>query len=102
MNKIRKIDDNQQAIVKGLRKLGASVAVTSSLGNGFPDIVVGYRGKNFLFEIKDGAKPLSAQRLTEREGLFFKRWAGDVRVIRSISDAMQWLTLNNKLSTFEK
>ena len=31
----------------------ASVFSTHEIGKGFPDIVVGYRGINYLFEIKD-------------------------------------------------
>ena len=36
-------DANQTQIVDALRGVGATVAITSMLGHGFPDLVVGYR-----------------------------------------------------------
>ena len=45
-----KTDVNQKAVVEQLRAIGATVAITSQLGKGFPDIVVGYGGDNYLFE----------------------------------------------------
>lgn len=68
---------------------GVTVAITSALGKGFPDIVVGCRKKNFLFEIKDGDNPPSAKRLTEDEGEFHAAWAGQIDVIESVEDAMR-------------
>tara|TARA_R110000796_G_scaffold139317_2_gene255418 strand:+ start:433 stop:720 length:288 start_codon:yes stop_codon:yes gene_type:complete len=42
-----RVDSNQQAIVKKLRSCGISVQTNMD------DILVGYKGKNFQFEIKD-------------------------------------------------
>lgn len=72
-----------------LRSVGASVSVTSAVGKGFPDIVVGYRGKNYLMEIKDGAKPPSKRKLTKPEQEFMDRWRGDYRVVESTDDALE-------------
>lgn len=50
MSKFRRnarIDNNQPEIVKTLRKLGYSVVV------GHDDILVGYRGKTYWYEIKE-------------------------------------------------
>lgn len=52
MKKYGKTDLNQNEIVKALRQVGAKVTSTASIGGGFPDIVVIYRGKVYLFEIK--------------------------------------------------
>ena len=49
------IDANQNEIVKALRDVGALVVLTHTLKNAF-DILVGYRGKWFAIEIKDGEK----------------------------------------------
>ena len=57
MRRAAKIDANQPEIVAALEAVGASVVSTAGLGNGFPDIVVGFRGINYLIEIKDGSKP---------------------------------------------
>jgi Holliday junction resolvase len=46
----KRIDKNHKEIVTALRKLGYSVFNTSSVGQGFPDIIVGSEGKNYLFD----------------------------------------------------
>ena len=84
----RRIDANQNEVVDALRRLGASVWVTSSLGNGFPDIVVGSRGRNFFLELKDGTRPPSEQKLTDAEREFFQTWRGHVVVVRSVEEAI--------------
>jgi len=67
MRKYARIDANQPEIVKALRQAGATVTSTATIGKGFPDIAVGFRGTNYLMEIKDGNKPPSAQKLTKDE-----------------------------------
>ena len=47
-----KVDLNQKEIVKHFRSLGATVAHTHMIGQGYPDITVGYRGTNYMVEIK--------------------------------------------------
>ena len=78
MRRIARTDDNQQLIVKQLRQLGCSVAITSMIGKGFPDLVVGYQNKNYLIELKDGAKVKSKKGLTMDEAKFFTAWKGSV------------------------
>jgi hypothetical protein len=84
----KRIDDNQREIVSTFRKIGASVQILSDVGRGCPDIIVGMFGKNFLVEIKNGKKPPSAQRLTEKEQSFFDTWKGHVCIVRSVEDAV--------------
>lgn len=83
-----KVDSNQKEVVAVLRKFGASVEHLHTLGKGAPDILVGFRNKNYLFEIKDGSKPPSAQQLTEDEKLWHMVWAGQVAVVRSPDEAL--------------
>ena len=83
-----KADSNQKDIVKDFRKLGYSVTPTHTLGRGFPDIVVGKQGKNFLIEIKDGAKAASARKLTEPEQEFKDNWLGQYDIITSSFDVV--------------
>lgn len=83
----RKIDANQNQIVKQLRQLpGVSVAVTSGLGKGYPDLNVGYKGVSYLIELKDGSKPPSERKLTEEEERFHKEWKGQIAVCNSFDD----------------
>jgi hypothetical protein len=62
-----RIDANQPAIVAAIRKMGATVLHLHTIGKGAPDILIGYQGKNALVELKDGAKPPSARKLTPDE-----------------------------------
>ena len=54
---IKRTDANHKQIIDQIRQISfTSVFSTHELGKGFPDIVVGFRGINYLFEIKDGKK----------------------------------------------
>ena len=88
-------DGNQSDIVRALRKVpGVSVAITSGVAGGFPDIAVGYRSRTFLFEIKDPAKPVSGRKLTEAEEIFHSAWAGHVRIALTVDDILKEIGLN--------
>jgi len=90
MRRAAKIDSNQQQIVKALRKIpGVSVAVTSQLGKGYPDLNIGYKGKNYLVELKDGNKVKSQQKLTEDEIEWHKNWKGHVIVCNSLEQILE-------------
>ena len=86
-------DANQSQIVKDLRKMGATVYPTSNLGSGFPDILVGFRGLNYLFEVKDGNQPPSKRKLTDDEKDFILAWGGQVSVIETSQDALDFMCL---------
>lgn len=81
-------DANQAEIVAALRGVGASVQPTHMVGDGFPDIVVGYRNQNVLMEIKDGAKPPSARKLTAAEEEWHDTWRGTACIVTSIDEAL--------------
>lgn len=48
----KRVDANQRSIVADLRAIGATVEDLHEVGDGCPDIAVGFRGQNYLFEIK--------------------------------------------------
>jgi len=83
---IRRVDNNQKEIVKELRKFGATVAHTHIIGKGFPDIVVGYSGNNFLFEIKE---PGAREKLTDKEKVWLNAWLGQSEVIENSQEAIE-------------
>lgn len=85
----RRTDSNQSVIVKALREVGATVAPTHELGKGFPDIVVGFRGINWMIEIKDGNKPPSKRKLTPDEVEWHALWRGQVAVVNSVDEALK-------------
>lgn len=88
MRRAARVDANQRIIVDGLRAAGASVQSLAAIGKGCPDLVVGYQGKNFLLEVKDGAKPRWAQALTPDQEGWWRTWDGQVCVVRSLEDAL--------------
>jgi hypothetical protein len=92
--KAKRIDDNQQQLVKQIRRIpGVSVKITSALGEGFTDAVIGFRGMNYLTEIKDPAKPPSARKLTPAEEKFHSEWRGQVCIIETIDDVLKMLKI---------
>jgi Holliday junction resolvase len=84
-----KADDNQREIVRALRDAGATVMHLHTVGGGCPDICVGYRGGNYLIEIKDGSKPPSAQRLTPAQVDWHRDWRGRAAVVNSVEAALK-------------
>lgn len=48
-----KRDANHNAIVDAFKDGGASVVDLAAVGSGVPDLLVGYRGVDFLCEVKD-------------------------------------------------
>lgn len=92
MRRAAKVDANQASIVSGLRKIGASVEILSAVGNGCPDLLVGYRGKNLLLEVKDGNKPPSKRELTDDQVDWHESWRGQVFVVCSIEQAVKAVT----------
>lgn len=90
MYKYGKIDANQKEIVEQLRQIpGVSVKSTSSLGDGFVDLVIGYKARNYLIELKDENKPPSGKKLTEAEEKFHAEWTGQVAKCESLSEILK-------------
>jgi hypothetical protein len=84
----KKIDANQNAIVRTLRDMGVSVVSLASVGKGCADLVCGFRGRNYLVEIKnlDGR----GDKLTPAEQRFFDEWRGQITVFRCVDDAVEF------------
>jgi len=84
-----KVDVNQPSIVKELRQAGIDVFITSDVAGGFPDIVCGFRGLTYIFEIKDPDQPPSKRRFTKSEREFHESWRGQVDIILGADDALR-------------
>lgn len=96
MRKYGRTDANQAEIVGLLSAIpGVSVVSSADLGNGFPDLVVGYRRKNFLFELKDPDKPPSRRKLTPAQEQFHRTWCGEVVVVETLGHIMQAIGANH-------
>jgi len=95
MRRRGKVDRNHGDIVDALRQAGATVESLADLGNGIPDLLIGFRGQNFVAEVKDGLLPPSRQRLTDDEVLWHRTWNGQIAVVRSVSEALALLRERN-------
>ena len=77
-----KIDSNQREIVSSLRKLpGVSVEV------GHDDILVGYGGRTFWFEIK--SRPNAP--LKPSQTVLLEKWRGHYQVVCSLDEILEKL-----------
>jgi Holliday junction resolvase len=82
------LDANHVEIVQGLRQVGATVVDLAKVGKGCPDLLVGWRGRTYLFEIKTTKGYIRA---TQEQ--FFRSWVGGrIAVIRSFDEALDVLT----------
>jgi len=84
-----RVDGNQKQIVQALRQIGASVVTCHAVGQGFPDICVGWQGATYLLEIKDPSKPIRDQALTPSQVRFQEEWRGHVAVVKTVREALE-------------
>lgn len=90
MRRAAKVDENQAEIVAALRVVGCSVLPLHAVGQGCPDLLVAPRnGEMVLLEVKDGAKPPSARKLTPDQVEFHASWRGRIVVVCSVREAME-------------
>lgn len=89
MRRAAKVDANQPEIVAALRKSGCSVEHLHQVGKGCPDLLVGVAGINILMEVKDGAKPPSARKLTPDQVEWHGKWLGQKVVVSTVEEALQ-------------
>ncbi len=83
----KKVDENHAEVRDELRAVlhDGVVHDMSKAGNGFPDLCIGWRGLNFLIEIK---RKEGGSRLTNRQVAFHQNWQGQVAVCRSAAEAL--------------
>jgi hypothetical protein len=76
-------DHNQAEIVEGLKKIGCLVMVLTMVGNGCPDLLVGFRGRNYLIEIKS-----KYARLSNDQRRWHILWRGEVAIAHTLDEAI--------------
>lgn len=96
MRRAARVDENQKEVVDGLRGIGCSVISLAAVGRGCPDLLVGYRARCFLLEVKDGSKPQSQRKLTPDQREFFEGWRGQCRVVETVEEAIRVVTESYK------
>ena len=88
MRRAAKVDRNQSEIVQALRQIGCSVQPLHAVGAGCPDLAVGWQGRTFMLEVKDGLAPPSERQLTPAQVEFHAAWRGHVAVVTSVKSAL--------------
>lgn len=73
-------DKNQAVIFDLVRDLPASVVITTGVGKGFPDGVIGFQGMTVLAEIKNDEAGGS---LEESQTRFMQEWRGGPLIVAS-------------------
>ena len=86
MRRAARVDANQAEIVDALRSVGAAVQSLAAVGRGVPDLLVGFRGKLYLLEVK-----MPGEKLTPRELTWHTFWAGYASIVYSAEDAIDKL-----------
>jgi hypothetical protein len=77
-------DANHAEIRDRLREAHISVFDAGDIGKGYPDLVCGFQGQNYLLEIKtqDG-------KLTPDQVEFIETWRGTVHIVRTVEEALR-------------
>ena len=84
-------DGNHAQIRDDLRKIYGKDAVrdTSDFGDGFPDLIVGIRLRNFFLEIKNPDQPPSKRKLKAGQKSFRDNWNGQYDVVTTLEEAQE-------------
>ncbi len=85
----KKRDANELTIIAALRSVGASVEQLS--GTNIPDLLVGHKHTNWLFEVKAMKGELS-----DGQVKWQKRWGGHVHTVRTPEEALTILGCYSK------
>ena len=88
MRRVAKVDRNQAEIVAALRQAGATVQPIHSVGRGCPDLLVGFRGRNVLIEVKDWKASPSHRALTADQVEWHGGWKGQVAQVETVDAAL--------------
>lgn len=86
MRRAARVDANHPDIVAALKAAGASVQSLAQIGDGCPDILAGFRGKNFLFEVKSDNGEIN-----ELQRRWHIEWRAPVFVVYTADEALRAL-----------
>lgn len=87
-----KRDANHAEIVAALKGVGATVLDLAAVGGGCPDLLVGFKGRNTLLELKNpenakvGGKAMQGTK--DKQHTFRSEWQGLAFVVTRSADAL--------------
>jgi rhamnose utilization protein RhaD (predicted bifunctional aldolase and dehydrogenase) len=86
----KRVDENQKQIIYTFIALGATVLNLSRVGEGCPDLLIGFKNKSVLVEIKKDSKAM----FTEPQVKFMQNWrGGPVSRIDSVDAAIRLIKM---------
>ena len=86
----KRVDENQKQIIHTFIALGASVVDLSRVGQGTPDLAIGYNKKTIFVEVKSSEKAA----YTEPQEKFMQTWRGGAIVrIDSVDAAIRLIKM---------
>ncbi len=88
MRRAAKVDTTQAEIVAALKGAGATVQHLHSVGEGCPDLLAGFRGRNWLLECKPNIGAPSRRRLRDNQREWHDGWKGQVAVVETPEAAL--------------
>lgn len=83
MRRAAKVDSNQERIVTVLRQVGARVESLARVGGGVPDLLVLFRGRLLLLEVKTAAGSLTPDQVQ-----WHQEWAGAIHIVHNVEEAL--------------
>lgn len=86
LRRAAKVDSNQPAIVDAVRRIGARVLHLHQVGKGCPDLLVCFRGRNVLLEVK-----LPGEAPNKDQVEFISTWGGELHIVRTPDEAVRAL-----------
>lgn len=89
MRRRANVDINHREIVAALRSIGATVQDLAAVGRGCPDLLVGYRGQNWLIEVKRADNGPKKAALRPEQATWHDAWRGQTAVAHSIDEALR-------------
>ncbi len=87
MRRAARKDANHAEIREALESIGATVLCINE--KDAPDLLVGYRGSNYLLEIKDGQKSPSRRKLRPGQAIFAQTWRGQTVKVEDVYEAFR-------------
>lgn len=82
-----RVDANQSGILRSLNQIPGVQAIDIHNGK-LTDVIVGHRGRNLLFEIKNPAQSESDRRLTPAEQKLHDSWPGQIAVVETLDEIL--------------
>ena len=90
-------DKNEACLISALESVGATVEQLPT-GKGVPDLLVGFKGENYLMEVKrkpeKGKVFASHVKLNKKQEIWHKCWRGSVSIVRTPEEALAVIGIN--------